>query len=321
MKKYSISIIIPAAKDESFQNSLQAVRNLDYDKKKMEVIVVRGNQPSLQRNLSALKAKNEILYFLDNDSEPAAQNLNILNDFFRQNKQAVIMGGPSLSKKEDTVFQKAEGSAFGSFIGSLFSRSRYTGIGELRESNELELILCNLAVKRKEFLVLKGFNISLYPNEENEFINRVQRKKKKTVYYHPGFAVYRSHRKNIPLLVKQIFTYGRGRAEQVCVSIKDLTLFPLVSLGIAGYLLTLPLYSFSLRFLPLLAYGVMILGVTLYKMIRNKHILFLFFLPVIYFIMHTMYGVGFLYGVIKHFFYKRKREKKFWYKIQWIKKI
>lgn len=320
MKDYKFTIIIPVAENESYDRTLQAIRHLNYTRALIEVIIIHGNQPSKQRNLAAQKAKGDILYFLDNDSIPAKNNLKIINEFFKENEQAVLIGGPSLHKEDDTAFQKAESAALGSFIGSSVSRSRYNRIGSIRESNELELILCNIAMRKKTFIGLNGFNTALYPNEENELMNRIKRGKGK-IYYHPGLAVNRSPRKNIFGLIKQILTYGRGRGEQTAVHISNLTLFPFISLAFDAYIIYMFVVRCTCQILPGLLYAGIITLTVLVKTIEHKKIPYLFYLPVIYFIIHTLYGIGFAAGAIKSLFKIKTKKEKFQYKIKWIKEI
>jgi succinoglycan biosynthesis protein ExoA len=37
----------------------------------IEILVARGTQPSVQRNLAVRQARAELIYFLDDDSRPA----------------------------------------------------------------------------------------------------------------------------------------------------------------------------------------------------------------------------------------------------------
>lgn len=320
MKNYKFSIIIPVAENENYNQTINAIKKLNYPSAKIEIIIVHGNQPSKQRNLASGQAKGDILYFLDNDSIPEKNNLEMIDKIFHAIKNAAVIGGPSLAKNSDTPFQKAIAVAFSSFIGSSFSRSRYAQIGTFRQSNELELILCNLAIRKDIFIKLNGFNTNLYPNEENELINRIQ-KIKKEIYYHPGIAIYRSHRKNIFKLIKQIFTYGRGRGEQTIIHISNLTLFPVISLGFDFYLILLLVFRYKYLTIPGMVYLCIIIMTALIKTTRHKEITCLFYLPVIYFIIHTFYGIGFISGIIKSLFKIKAKKEKFRHKIKWIKKI
>lgn len=311
----SFSLIIPVAPNEKYTKTLEAIKKFKYNSKKVEIIIIRGNQPSIQRNIASYKAKNEILYFLDNDSLPMKNNLTILNQLFQQLRNCAVVGGPSLCPENVSLFQKAISKAFGSFIGSAYSRSRYARIGQTRESNELELILCNMAIRKNVFHQLKGFNPNLYPNEENELMNRIQKSNQK-LYYTPDLIVYRHHRNNVLKFIKQIFTYGRGRGEQVYVHWNNLTFFPLASLGFNIYLISLLFIPYPIKFIPLIFYLMLILGISLYK--NYKNIEQLFYLPFIYFIIHSLYGIGFISGLTKSLLKIKTKKKKFWSKIERI---
>jgi len=316
----TFSIIIPIAEGEKYSQTLNAVKKFDYPATKIEVITVHGNQPARQRNKAAQKAKGDILYFLDNDSIPHKNNLNIINKIFKNNKDIAVTGGPSLPRSVDTLFQKAISIAFASFIGTSFSRSRYSRIGKPRISNDLELILCNMAIRRDLFLKIKGFNPLLYPNEENEMINRIIKLGKK-VFYHPDIVIYRSPRTHIFKLIKQIFIYGRGRGQQSTIHLSHLTLFPLISLGFDLYLILLIIFHNKYLFIPGILYLIIIASVSLIKAILNKNLFYFLCLPIIFFIIHFFYGVGFLYGIIKSWLKIKIKKTDFWYKTKWIKRI
>lgn len=319
MKKNKFTIILPVAKGNKYTESLNAIKKLNYPETKIEVIIVTGNQPSIQRNSAAEKAKGDILYFLDNDSLPGKENLNIINRSLNK-KNTVVIGGPSLSRKNDSNLQKIEAIALGSFIGSAKSKSRYSQTGHARKSDETELILCNMAIKCDTFIKMKGFNPKLYPNEENELLNRIKNKKG-IILYHPELVVFRSHRKTLFKFIKQIFTYGRGRGDQVIISLKHLTLFPVISSGFIIYLLSLLFYNPICYLLPGILYSIIILIASIIKTIKSKIINTVFILPLLYFIIHLFYGVGFICGLFKSIFKIKKSNKKFWFNLKWIKKI
>jgi len=304
-----ISVIIPVAKNESYTKAIKAIRKCDFSKSQIEIIVVKGNQPSVQRNEAVKKARAPIIYFLDNDSIPDKLNFKRIIQFFKTHKDAAVIGGPSLSPASEKGFSYAVGIALGSFWGTAQSSARYSKKGKLRISSELELILCNMAIRKKIFIKAGMFNEKLYPNEENELLNRIK-KMKYEIWYDPNLVVFRSHRKTFTQFIKQIFTYGRGRTDQIFVDLKNITLFPLLSLGLDVYLFLLPLVNK----IPFITYFTFLLFITLYKMLEYKR--FIPYLLIIYFTIHTIYGIGFLYGIITNLFHLKQKQKTIWYKIK-----
>ena len=93
------------------------------------------------------------------------------------------------------------------------SRARYAAVGQVRETSEKELILCNLLARRQAMLELGGFNEALYPNEENALMDELQKRGGKLIY-DPALLVHRRPRSSLKSFARMLMTYGRGRAEQ-----------------------------------------------------------------------------------------------------------
>ena len=93
------------------------------------------------------------------------------------------------------------------------SRARYAPVGQVRETSEKELILCNLMARREPLLELGGFNEALYPNEENALMDELQKRGGKLIY-DPELLVHRRPRSSLRAFARMLMTYGRGRAEQ-----------------------------------------------------------------------------------------------------------
>ncbi|NDA68418.1 MAG: glycosyltransferase family 2 protein [Verrucomicrobia bacterium] len=65
-----ITVIIPTRPGDAAPLALAAARQLDHPADRLEIIVARGQQPSVQRNTALRAAKGELIYFLDDDSLP-----------------------------------------------------------------------------------------------------------------------------------------------------------------------------------------------------------------------------------------------------------
>jgi len=172
----TFTFIIPV-KPGGYVAALDPLRRLTSSPYKFEILIAEGCSPSRQRNSAAQDARGEILYFLDDDSQVAPDCLDTCTTIFAEPTVAVV-GGPSLTPTTDTPLQQLFGLALSSLFGAGGMRNRYRRIGDVRDTSDKELILCNLALRRNIFLESGGLDERLYPNEENELFS--------TGYEHPG---------------------------------------------------------------------------------------------------------------------------------------
>ena len=133
------------------------------------------------------------------------------------NPAVAVVGGPSVTPEGDSWLQQLFGYALASAFGSGAVNNRYRAYGEPRTTTDKELILCNLAVRRSVFIDLGGFNECLYPNEENEFLERVT-SAGYTLLHVPAMFVFRSQRRTLKAFIRQMFSYGRGRGQQTLIT-------------------------------------------------------------------------------------------------------
>ncbi len=314
----TISVIIPRRADDSAEDAIQAVLHSDYPQHLIEIIEIIGGNPSKQRNTGAVAASGELLYFLDNDSIVTSTLFSRIAKCYLDSpicmdnrpegcEKLAGVGGPNLTPKSDSFLQKISGYAMASLFAALQMCARFKPTGEMRHAGEKELILCNFSIRRKAFLRENGFNEAMYPNEENEFINRLVKKGYRFIY-DPDAYVYRSRRNRFWGFVRQLFHYGGGRADQILLegfSLKSLLFF--LPLGLLCYLLLLLILSVLglshwWEGLPLVLYGVLAILSALQVAIQEQNPLLVAILPMWYLVMHFSYGTGLLQGFLKAWF-------------------
>ena len=299
----TVSIVLPVHPGGSVESALEGIRKLDFPPENVEVIVAEGCSPSQQRNQAVEKAQGDLILFLDNDSRPRSNWLEEAERAFTRMAGAVMVGGPNVTPDSDDFFQHLFGCALASQFAHASMACRYRPMGEMREGSEKELILCGLAVYRRTFEDIGGFDETLFPNEENEFMNRLSRSGHLLVY-HPGAIVDRSRRKKLSGFIKQMHKYGRGRMEQTFVErFHPANSFFLAPLFFSVYALTSPIWGYFIPwpplFIPFLLYlvGGAVSGVGFAKM--EKRPLLAPLLPFTYLLMHMSYSVGLLTGLTK----------------------
>jgi succinoglycan biosynthesis protein ExoA len=181
-----------------------------------QVLVAIGRHPARQRNAALAHAMGAIIVFLDNDCEIAAGYWDELERDFAQAGVEVI-GGPARLRAEassrERIFQALLSHPL--VVGPL--RARYAAFGALRRSSQTELILCNLAVRREVFEKIGHLAVELYPNEENEWLDRAAAAGV-GIWYDPQLQVRRPQRETWGAMARTLVRYGVGRTKQFQVS-------------------------------------------------------------------------------------------------------
>jgi cellulose synthase/poly-beta-1,6-N-acetylglucosamine synthase-like glycosyltransferase len=286
-----ISIIIPV-KPGGEVRAVAALRRLVPSPLEYEVIVAEGRRPSCQRNRAAAEAAGEILYFLDDDSCVAPDALVRLSSHMQDSAVAAV-GGPSVTPGDDNPLQRAIAWVLASAFGGGAIRNRYRRHGQVRCTDDRELILCNLAFRKDVFLAAGGLDERLYPNEENELIDRLLAGGHRLLH-DPDMFVTRSQRPNLRAFIRQMTTYGRGRAEQTMLS-RSIDGKALVPALFVWYLLLMPFAFVWWYLLPAALYAAIIVA-SMLAACRRESFALVWRIPIVYLLMHVCYGTGFMAG-------------------------
>lgn len=310
MHNMLFSIIISKRPNDD-EDIIDSLKKIKYPQEKIEVLFVEGYHPSVQRNRGAQDAKGDVLCFFDNDCRPSPDYFNeVTKGFYWNNSQEVaVVGGPSLAVTDDSLRKKLFSYALSSYFAHSRMRARYKSIGKLRESNEKELIGCNLCIKRSIFEKLNGFNEAFYPNEENEFLNRVKKIQGCKIIYNPNVIVYREMKDSLFDFAKRFFRYGRGRAKQILSESLQLNFVYLLPVGFLLYLVGLIFIRHTYYPVVLWLYIATAYGSSFLIAWKEKRIILFLLLPVIYLVMHLSYALGIVFGLIKKLISSGEKEK------------
>lgn len=295
----SVTVLIAARPAQAEVQAVTASRTLDYPADKVEIIVARGNQPSVQRNAALRAAHGDLIYFLDDDSVPERANLRRAVVHF-QDPKVQMVGGPNVCPPEAPWIEQVFARVLGSWLAFGPSRARYLAVGQVRKTSEKELILCNLLVRRRAMLDLGGFNEVLYPNEENALMDELRKRGAKLIY-DPQLLVHRRPRSNLGSFARMLMTYGRGRAEQFRLHPTPGSALNFVPPLICLYLLALPTWLALapmgwLGLVPLTFYGLALLAQGLVLAAGGKVGQSVAAIPLIV-LTHVLYGCGFWRGL------------------------
>jgi succinoglycan biosynthesis protein ExoA len=301
----TVTIIVPARPGESRILALEAVRALDYPRERMNMIVARGKQPSVQRNAAIKSAQGDLIYFLDDDARPAPGALRRAAEHFSR-ADVQMVGGPNVCPMDAPWIERLFAVVLSSRLAFGPSRARYTPVGDIRESSEKELILCNLVARRETLVELGGFDESLYPNEENALMDDIQKRGGKLLY-DPDVIVERRPRPNLKAFIKMLMTYGRGRAEQFRLHPTFGSALNFVPPLFCVYLFALAVLAFvamtksrvhwlAVASIPLLLYLLCVAAQTAISSVRQGLARSLAAMPLIV-LTHIFYGLGFWRGL------------------------
>jgi hypothetical protein len=206
------SIIVPCRDVEPEPEVIEALQSCGLDWAEAELLVCQGVNPSRQRNEAVANATGKIIVFLDSDCLPTPDYFKTLLGHFKKTDVDLI-GGPLVLPPESTALERLFQGLLGHPLLTGPVACRYAPLGRLRRSSEAELILANLAVRRSVWEKHEGFQPTLYPNEENEWMDRLAAAGV-GVWYDPLLAVARPQRTQWRDFFRMLLRYGQGRTRQ-----------------------------------------------------------------------------------------------------------
>jgi len=302
------SIIIPCKNDSSYLRAcLKSIRKMNYSN--YEVIVIPDEKinlkgirviplkagPAEKRDLGVKKAKGSIIAFIDDDAYPDKDWLNNCLKYFK--KGFSVVGGPQITPKEDSFFQKLSGFTLSSrMVGGM--RSRYEATSSPFEIDDWPSV--NLLIKKFVFNKVGGFDSTYYPGEDTKLCLDIINAGYKMTYA-PDVVVYHHRRPGLISHLKQINNYGFHRGYFV-------KKFPQTSFKIQYFLPSiftlLFVIGFSSFFFSNFLFNLFVIGMLFYtsfsfiegvRLSRNPFYGLL--MPFYVFLTHFVYGVSFIKGV------------------------
>jgi GT2 family glycosyltransferase len=210
------TVIIPMSRFRADEPALVSLRGTPAPEGGMQILVAEGRHPARQRNAVLARTKGEIVVFLDNDCSVSSSYWTELESILRR-PEVEIVGGPALLRPHATAWEEIFHSLLTHTLIVGTVSARYAARGDFRVATQTDLILCNLAVRRSIFDKIGTLSTNLYPNEENEWLDRA-RAAGIGAYYDPNLQVFRPQRATPGQMALTLLRYGMGRTRQFWVS-------------------------------------------------------------------------------------------------------
>ena len=210
-----LSVIIPVREGADIEKTLSLIRNSDWPGHQMEILCPVGTNPSQQRNLAALAAHGDILYFLDDDSAVPPQLFSTMMARFECPDSFGVCGPCIAPTTGESPWAQAVDVVLSSPLGTGPKRTRWMRGLRVREATDNDIIGCNFAVRKSAFVSIGGFDETLWPQEENELLERLRKASTSGhFWYVPDGYVYRPRPVTCIEYVQKLFGYGRTRMER-----------------------------------------------------------------------------------------------------------
>ena len=330
MKKILVSVVIPVKNINDFlrKETLPALLKQSYGN--LEIIIVTDKTsrekfpktkiipswpktgPADKRDLGVVKAKGEIIAFLDDDSYPDKNWLKrALTVFSLKDNKITGVCGPTLTPPHNSLQQKASGYVWSNWLGSYGAGTYRAKIAPRRKVDDYPSV--NLLVRKKDFLAVGGFDSHFWPGEDTKLCHDLVYKLGKKIIYDPEVLVYHHRRAVLKPHLQQIGRYALHRGHFARI-------LPKTSLRL-GYLipsffvlwlfggpilifllelfslcfLSIPLYLLYLLTIGLYCFLLLITGIKIYLKEKNIKLALLSMLAI--FITHIVYGTLFIKGL------------------------
>lgn len=331
----NISIIMPIKNEERYiERSLGAVINQNYPSDRLEVIVVDGNSSDNTRelisklartsqfsvsivenptgivpkalNIGLRLAKGDIIIRVDGHCEIQNDYVQICID--QLHKQNVDCVGGTIETVGETVMAKAIALAM----------STYLGVGNVafrinEGSTQLTDSVPFPAYPKEVFEEIGLFDEDMLCNEDDEFNYRLLKNNGRILLVNDLRTRYFS-RSSLKSLWKQYFRYGQWKVRILQKHPNQMRLRQFIPTGFMIVLLTAMILGL---FLPhgwfilvsiLGAYSLALIVASLFYA-RRKGLKTAQLLPIVFFVLHASYGIGFVYGLLKFLKYFFKKDE------------
>lgn len=183
-------------------------KNIWKDHPQIRLVASGKLAPGRKRDIGANISNGQYLVFLDDDSFPDKNYLNIALKYLENCAEYKAFGGPGVTPDSNGLWQQASGGFFMSKFGGGFPE-RYLPLGKARPVSEWPSV--NLIVEKTAFLKVGGFNTDLWPGEDSLFCTKFTHDHGFGLLYVPELTVWHHRRGGFLSHLRQVWQYGVNR--------------------------------------------------------------------------------------------------------------
>jgi GT2 family glycosyltransferase len=291
-----VTVVIPVkdGTDPYISKCIDSLKNQDYAGI-FEVLVIENGNRAQARNVGIMKAKGEIIAFIDADCVASTNWLSLITSHLKNNPNIGGVGGINYSPEDSPPLGKAIDFVFSSYLGSLGNAS-LSGPSKPQFVNGLACI--NSAYWTRILKQINGFNEDFVLCEDTNLSFKVRRAGY-NLLFDKRILVWHYRRDTIKRFIKQFFSYGEGRmrsiltdkayaSKGVIIPFVGALLFPII-------LFFYPVFGLFLLFSYLMA--LLVKGIDGSFKSRNGRNIIL--IPYLFLLEHLSYLLGLIFGISK----------------------
>jgi succinoglycan biosynthesis protein ExoA len=209
--KHSFDLEIYGLLNGKDEKTRSYIEELSQSVKNFKYIILEESIPVGEaRNKIIEESDCEFLCFLDDDVEIPNNYFEKAQDVIQNNPNIDVFGGPDQPKSMGNDFQKILSLVMQSFFAMGPTRLRHTNIHKNEKGSEINLILCNLWMRKELFNMGFEFPKNYIRNEENILLAKLDKANKKLLYV-AEMIVFHERKQSIQKLVRVTYLSGKFR--------------------------------------------------------------------------------------------------------------
>ena len=248
-------------------------------------------------NIGIRQACGNIIIRLDAHTRYAPDYFEKIIEAFNQTSAAIV-GGP---------MRIAEGNTIQNAIG--YATSTLFGIGNSSfhfEAFEGYTNSVYLGAWKKEIFRTTGLFDEVFVRNQDDEFNYRARQHGFTIYQSPAIKGYYNPRKTFRDLFSQYFQYGYYKPMVLSKIKSGIRLSHMVPATFVLYIITLPILLFAVGFAAFIPFILYLFCNLYFSLSARQSFVSTLYISIVYPVLHTAYGSGFIAGMLKPLTYKNK---------------